>query len=522
MKTKIPALCLGLLLIFLGTPCSQAAEAHQTESDSIYQFADTPPAFQAPDGQTAQAYLTQHLQYPYEARIYRVEGRIHARFVVETDGSLSQIHIMKADCTMPSGPALDTDDEIRQQEYQQDAQRAMEREVTRMLRNMPQTWRPAKVSGKPVRMWTVLPVSFKLPKGIEFPRTGTYRLQATYEEGSTQKHHIYPFSLYKIHHDRLANLLWVYKKSTPQGIPFSVRTEYYPDYTCTPNVIITGRSENGYTQKWYHPQAKRWIVEEWSLCQPQGYAEIILRTMADLDCDNRLYGTWRAPLNSNLNVDTFLVLAPRYALHGTGRVKSKGEHLWYAQGTLFQGHLTPVTYPAPDRFVLLGKTCTMEQAQEDYLYLPWRYKDEKTGFRKEVPRNGVAPILQLRQQDVMVEEKGHKTFGRITETKDSIEIVGMEPHRFNKKACRLRNWSAAQGQGYVTARYGTADIYDQPGKKGRVIHQLKNTWEEIPPSLPCLGMENGYYIVEVTPQGKGKPIKGYVPQTHTYWEENGF
>ncbi|RMG19635.1 MAG: energy transducer TonB [Bacteroidetes bacterium] len=58
------------------------------------QIADKMPQF--PGGNTAMyAYLNRRLQYPQVAKDYGVEGRVFVQFVVEPDGSLSNVKVVR-------------------------------------------------------------------------------------------------------------------------------------------------------------------------------------------------------------------------------------------------------------------------------------------------------------------------------------------------------------------------------------------------------------------------------------------
>lgn len=84
------------------------------------------------------AYLNDHLQYPEEARQRGSEGRSVIRFVVNEDGSISNVELMK------SGGATSLDAEAK-----------------RVVARMP-NWVPGKQQGKAVKVYFKLPINFKL------------------------------------------------------------------------------------------------------------------------------------------------------------------------------------------------------------------------------------------------------------------------------------------------------------------------------------------------------------------------
>lgn len=82
-------------------------------------------------------WLTKNLQYPKEAQRGRVQGRVVAQFIVNADGSISDLKIVT-----PLDPACD-------------------REVLRVLGTMP-SWKAGSQNGKPCRTMVAIPIVFKL------------------------------------------------------------------------------------------------------------------------------------------------------------------------------------------------------------------------------------------------------------------------------------------------------------------------------------------------------------------------
>ncbi|MFN5885970.1 MAG: energy transducer TonB, partial [Bacteroidota bacterium] len=106
------------------------------EATEIVTFAEQMPEF--PGGQEAMmAFLSKNIQYPPMARENGIEGRVVLQFVVDKDGKISNIEIVKK-----LGWGL-------------------EEEATRVVKTMP-AWKPAKQNGKPVVLRMILPIVFKL------------------------------------------------------------------------------------------------------------------------------------------------------------------------------------------------------------------------------------------------------------------------------------------------------------------------------------------------------------------------
>ena len=82
-------------------------------------------------------YLQKNIKYPQMARESGIQGRVFVNFVVEPDGSVSHVNVMRS-----LGGGCDE-------------------EAMRVVKAMPK-WKPGKQRGKPVRVSYILPVNFKL------------------------------------------------------------------------------------------------------------------------------------------------------------------------------------------------------------------------------------------------------------------------------------------------------------------------------------------------------------------------
>ncbi len=82
-------------------------------------------------------YLSQNVRYPVEAQKYGIQGRVIVQFVVERDGSITDIEVVRS---------IDT---------------SLDYEARRVIRNMP-LWEPGIQDGEKVRVKYTMPVNFKL------------------------------------------------------------------------------------------------------------------------------------------------------------------------------------------------------------------------------------------------------------------------------------------------------------------------------------------------------------------------
>ncbi len=111
----------------------------KVDNDSIYQIVEVMPEF--PGGtEKFMEYLSGNIKYPEEAKEKGISGRVFIQFVVEKDGSVSNVKVAK-------GIGKECDDE-----------------AVRVVKAMPK-WKPGLMKGKPVRVNYMLPVNFKLDEG---------------------------------------------------------------------------------------------------------------------------------------------------------------------------------------------------------------------------------------------------------------------------------------------------------------------------------------------------------------------
>ena len=127
---------LSLMAVFgLTTVSAQktvVAEKNQQAFDVVEQMPEFPGGIKA-----LLDYLCQNVKYPADAEKQKIEGRVIANFVVETDGSISNVEVFR-----PVFPSLDA-------------------EAVRVLSAMPK-WKPGMQSGKVVRVKYTVPISFNL------------------------------------------------------------------------------------------------------------------------------------------------------------------------------------------------------------------------------------------------------------------------------------------------------------------------------------------------------------------------
>ena len=132
--------------------------------DKIFDKPEVSPEF--PGGESElYGWLAKNVKYPKEALEYDLQGRMIVRFVVEKNGSISDIKIVKgADgrgIIVTAHKAKDDSPEELEKENEEKGLKALQDESIRVVREMP-NWKPGTNKGKPVRCYFYLPIVYRL------------------------------------------------------------------------------------------------------------------------------------------------------------------------------------------------------------------------------------------------------------------------------------------------------------------------------------------------------------------------
>ena len=104
--------------------------------EEIFVVVEESPEF--PGGEESRLkFLTDNIQYPRIARDAGVEGRVIVGFVVEPDGRITNVKIIRGKV------------------------QSLDEEALRVTKMMPR-WKPGKQRGKPVRVQFTMPITFLL------------------------------------------------------------------------------------------------------------------------------------------------------------------------------------------------------------------------------------------------------------------------------------------------------------------------------------------------------------------------
>lgn len=121
----------------VATTVSETGRPLPPDDDKIYQVCDVIPEFPGGQNELLQ-YLAKSIKYPEDAIKQKIQGRVSVTFVIEKDGSVSNIEVARS-----VSPSLD-------------------KEAIRVISNMPK-WTPGKLKdGKVVRVAYTCPVVYHL------------------------------------------------------------------------------------------------------------------------------------------------------------------------------------------------------------------------------------------------------------------------------------------------------------------------------------------------------------------------
>ena len=111
-------------------------ETPAKEETKVFDVVEEMPQFSG-GPQALFEYLSKSIKYPVEAEKNDIQGRVIVTYVVECDGSITDVNVVKS-----VDPSLD-------------------QEAIRVVKAMPR-WIPGKQDGKPVRVKYTVPVTFRL------------------------------------------------------------------------------------------------------------------------------------------------------------------------------------------------------------------------------------------------------------------------------------------------------------------------------------------------------------------------
>ena len=110
--------------------------SQKDQKEDPFNVVEDMPAF--PGGMEAMIqFISSNIKYPADAKKQKVDGRVLVNFVVEKDGSITEVKVIK-----PAFPSLDA-------------------EAIRVVKATPK-WKPGYQNGRAVRVLFTLPINFSL------------------------------------------------------------------------------------------------------------------------------------------------------------------------------------------------------------------------------------------------------------------------------------------------------------------------------------------------------------------------
>jgi protein TonB len=105
--------------------------------EEVFTFVETMPEFPGGGESAFLEYLSENIKYPVIAKETGIEGTVFIKFVIETDGSIGNVQILRGVTS------------------------ALDNEALRVIKKMP-PWKPGKQNGREVRVSYTVPIRFSL------------------------------------------------------------------------------------------------------------------------------------------------------------------------------------------------------------------------------------------------------------------------------------------------------------------------------------------------------------------------
>lgn len=122
--------------VVIQAPVQSTGIGVEDDAEVVFQVVESMPSF--PGGDAALfKYLGDNIKYPVIAQESGIQGRVICQFVVNRDGSIVDIEVVRS------------------------VDKSLDNEAIRVIERMPR-WTPGKQRGKTVRVKYTLPVNFKL------------------------------------------------------------------------------------------------------------------------------------------------------------------------------------------------------------------------------------------------------------------------------------------------------------------------------------------------------------------------
>lgn len=139
--------------------------------DPIYDVVEQLPKYPGGEAELFR-WMARNVKYPAAAMEWGVQGRVIVTFVVEKDGTLTDISAAKlvdpksgqemCEIVVTAKTNGQTPEEVEAAKHLTEGIKALKAEGERVVKALPKRWEPGKQGGKPVRVRFNLPITFRL------------------------------------------------------------------------------------------------------------------------------------------------------------------------------------------------------------------------------------------------------------------------------------------------------------------------------------------------------------------------
>jgi TonB family protein len=111
------------------------------DEEPVFTVVEVMPKFKG-GKEALYTYLGNNIKYPEDAKKEGIEGTVYVTYVIEKDGSVSHVKVLRG------------------------VHESLDKEAVRVIKEMPK-WEPGKQRGKPVRVQYNMPIKYTLAKDKE-------------------------------------------------------------------------------------------------------------------------------------------------------------------------------------------------------------------------------------------------------------------------------------------------------------------------------------------------------------------
>ena len=136
--------------------------APKDSSDPVFTVVEENPTFVGGNDSLFR-FLGRNIVYPAEARQLKVEGTVYIGFIVEKDGSITNIKVRRnvPETAVNTVKVVGVDGAVSGSKIVKRQDQSCAKEAMRVISMMPK-WKAGKSKGVPVRVAFTLPIKFKL------------------------------------------------------------------------------------------------------------------------------------------------------------------------------------------------------------------------------------------------------------------------------------------------------------------------------------------------------------------------